>query len=331
MKLLIITLLLSCILSSCGGKIQIDGASLGATVYQQKTLKNVGIYYAYLNSLNYPTHAWDNDKVITDLDQYDILVIGDGIEKAAHPDYANSSYIIPRINSSVEVFGYVDIGNTVTHSMADMKTSVDEWETLGVEGVFLDEFGFDYWSGTDNAMRLRQNEIIDYIHTKNLKVFVNAWDPDDVFVKESSSPSTISSGDYYLAESYVFSTAGALNFTNHLAKMAKINSAQTTHGIKAFGVSTTNALGAAYSQTDFDFMSIAAQLDGLDGIGWGTVSFAATTEAGLMPFRSITSSNNSLKLTGSNSVDNGTEVISRSVLDGRNVNADYLNQTFTLQ
>jgi len=148
--------ILTLLLCSCNGEIFVEGATLqGASPYTQTTLKNVGIYYAYLNSHNYDVHAWNNDDVITDLNKYDILVIGDGIEKATHPDYANSSYIIPRIDSSVEVFGYVDIGVTVSHSMADMKTSVDEWQTLGVEGIFLDEFGFDYKLTTDNAMRLR--------------------------------------------------------------------------------------------------------------------------------------------------------------------------------
>lgn len=322
--------ILALFLCSCNGEIFVEGATLqGARPYSQTTLKNVGIYYAYLNSHNYDVHAWNNDDVITDLNKYDILVIGDGIEKATHPDYANSTYIIPRIDSSVEVFGYVDIGNTVAHSITDMKTSVDEWQTLGVEGIFLDEFGFDYKLTTDNAMRLRQNEILDYIHGKGMKAFVNAWDPDDVFVKESGTPSTIAIGDYYLAESYVFSTAGALNFSNHMAKMEKIRNAKSSHGIKAFGVSTTNSLIAAYDQSDFDFMAIAAQLDGLDGIGWGTASFAATTEAGLMPFRAISTSYNSLKLTGSNIIDTPGKKVSRSTLNS-SLEADYDTRTFGL-
>jgi len=162
-----------------------------------------------------------------------------------------------------------------------------------------------------------------------MKAFVNAWDPDDVFVKESGTPSTIASGDYYLAESYVFSTAGALNFTNHMAKMEKIRNAKSSHGIKAFGVSTTNSLIAAYDQSDFDFMAIAAQLDGLDGIGWGTDSFAATTEAGLMPFRPISSLYNSLKLTGSNSIDTPGEKVTRSTLSS-SLEADYSTRFFSL-
>jgi hypothetical protein len=247
--------------------------------------------------------------------------------------------IIPGLDSSVEVFGYVTIGDNggFPESLATIQGRIDDWQTIGAEGIFIDEGGFDFWpSGTDADMRVRQKTIIDYIHGKNMKVFVNAWDPDDLFTKESGNPLTFNSGDYYLLESYIIKddTAGGqtttMTFANHEAKIAKVQSAQSAHGILAIGVSTTGVLSGSYDQADFDFLAIAAQLDGLDGVGWGVKNFSASGgDNAIMPFRPIQTQYNKLKLTGSVSVDSPSEAKSQNVLNSGTINADYCNQTFT--
>lgn len=321
---------------SCNGQIDVKGSS-GSTSYSQTNLKNVAIYYGWLSSLN---ALGSNAAVINELNQYDIVVVGAGIQDAGHGDYANSTVIIGGLDSDVEVYGYITIGEPSAESIPTLQGKIDDWQTIGAEGVFIDEAGFDFWSGTDAAMRTRQNTIIDYIHGKGLKVFVNAWDPDDLFVKESGNPTTLNSSDSYLLESYIFqnptpATSGTqtttLSFTNHLNKIAKVNAAQASIGIKAYGVSTTGILSGSYNQSDFDFMAIAAQMDGLDGIGWGTFSFSGhgVDDAAVMPYRDIQSQYNNLKRTGSSTINKPAQTKYLPVLDTGTVEADYLNQTFS--
>lgn len=305
----------------------------------QTNLKNVAIYYAFLSSLNSAANGFDSTNVINDLNQYDIVVAGAGIEDPGHGDYANSTVIIPGLANSVELFGYVTIGDNggAPETLAAIQGRIDNWQTLGAEGIFLDEAGFDFWpSGTDAAMRVRQNTIIDYAHGKSMKVFVNAWDPDDVFIKEATNPITVTSNDYYLLESYIFKDGSAndqlttMSFANHEIKLAKVQAAQSSHGIKAIGVSTTGLDSGAYNQVDFDFLAVAAQLDGLDGIGWGTKNFSATgVDVAVMPYRPIQDQYNGLELEGSLLVDNPSESKSRLVLNIGTLNADYGNQIFT--
>lgn len=101
-------------------------------------LKNVGIYYGWPSSFNSATNGWNLDSVAAEMSLYGVIVLGAGLEKASHPDHANTGTIISKINPSVEVFGYIDIGNTNSRSMADMKTSTDEWKALGIDGILLD-------------------------------------------------------------------------------------------------------------------------------------------------------------------------------------------------
>ena len=101
-------------------------------------LKNVGIYYGWPSAFNSATNSWNLDKVAADMSKYGVIVLGAGLQKISHGDHANTVTIIGKISASVEIFGYIDIGNTNSFSMADMKTSTDEWKTMGVDGVLLD-------------------------------------------------------------------------------------------------------------------------------------------------------------------------------------------------
>lgn len=305
----------------------------------QTNLKNVGIYYGFLSSLNSGTNAFNNTNVINDLNQYDIVVAGAGVENAGHGDIANTTIIIPGLAASVELFGYVTIGDNggAPENLVGIQSRIDDWENLGAEGIFLDESGFDFWpSGSDADMRVRQNAVIDYAHGKGMKVFVNAWDPDDVFIKESGNPCTITTDDYYLLESYIFKDGTANNqlttmsFTNHLERIAKVFAAKLSHGILAIGVSTTGLLSGSFDQDDFNFMTVAAQLDGLDGIGWGAKNFSASGEDNaIMPFRSILTGYNNLSLTGSLTIDSHSKLKSQSILNVGRLSADYGNQVFS--
>lgn len=249
------------------------------------------------------------------------------LEDSTHGDYSNTSAILAGINSSVKTFGYVNLGNTNNYTIAEVKSRIDKWIILNIKGIFLDEAGFDYWNGTDNEMRVRQNQIVDYIHSKNLTAILNVWEPDDVFVKESGTPTTIAAGDYILYESYQFSTAATLNLTNHLTKINKLIAAKKSHNIKIMAINTTSSLSSNFVQAEFDYMTILAQTEGVDALAWGTAAFSASgADNGVMPFRS--SDYNNSNFFGNRSVKTSDNTITQ-IYKGGVFNLDFDNKTFS--
>jgi hypothetical protein len=138
---------------------------------------------------------------------------------------------------------------------------------------------------------------MDYVHSKNLKTIMNAWNPQDVFVLQSSNPLPLTSNDYYLWESYVFSFATPLSYKSHIDKYKAVLNGNTLYGVKTLGVSTTAASSGAFNQSDFDFMVLSAKLDGLAGVGWGVKDFGSD---GVMPFRAIKPKLSGILLQGAN-------------------------------
>jgi hypothetical protein len=117
-------------------------------------------YYGWLNSFNYSTNSWNNEKIAKDMAKYNYLVFGDGIQAPTHGDYANTQIIIPRIqalNQHAKIFGYVSVNQT----LSSFQTKVDQWNNLGVDGIFMDEAGYDY-----GKTRSEFNDIVDYVHGK---------------------------------------------------------------------------------------------------------------------------------------------------------------------
>jgi hypothetical protein len=148
-----------------------------------KALKQTLLNYGYPIAIN---DVWDVGQAAAIYADYDIVVFGDQYEHASHEAHTDTVNIITAVkvlNPSIEIFGYVPIGqiNPATQlTMAQMKTYVDEWFTSGATGIFLDEYGFDYM-----VTRAWQNEIVAYIHGKGMNVIANSWESDYVFSKEN--------------------------------------------------------------------------------------------------------------------------------------------------
>jgi len=116
------------------------------------------IYKGSIVNFNSSINFSDNENVAQDFARYDILVFDDGLQNPAHLDYINNQIIISRIqnlNSNVLIFGIVP--STDTFSTFSVK--VDQWNTLHVNGIFIDKSGYDF--GTTRA---DFNERVDYIH-----------------------------------------------------------------------------------------------------------------------------------------------------------------------
>ena len=187
-------------------------------------LKPLLVYYGYPIAYK---GLWDTAAVISEIAaNYSVWVVGDTYGDPAHAEYATTTAIVSGVRSSgVKVYGYVPIGqNTSGLTLAQMQVRVDQWDTIEVDGIFLDEFGFDYGN-----TRTRQKSIVDYVHGKNLPVCANAWTAEDFmcdnvnelpwpsndwryqnFVAGNATnlPLTRTAGDSYLIENFGFDHTG---------------------------------------------------------------------------------------------------------------------------
>lgn len=176
--------------------------------------KNLLVYYGWLNSFMSANNAWDNENIAQSMSKYNVLIFGDGISDPSHGDFANSQIIINRIkeiNPATSIFGYV----TVNQALDAFITKVSQWNGLEVNGIFMDEAGYDY-----GKKRTELNSCIDVVHTQEDSniCFLNAWNIDHVIGLENdlNYPNTtfnpglvetnIYPDDWYLLESFAVNT-----------------------------------------------------------------------------------------------------------------------------
>lgn len=175
--------------------------------------KNLLIYYGWLNSYG----TWNNETAAQRIAQFDLVVIGDGIQLTSHGDWANTAVIIPRVkalNPNIKIFGYV----TINQNFSNFKAKVDSWEAnLGVHGIFFDEAGYDYGSVSTNG-RAAFNDKVDYVHSTDKLCFINSWKIEHVLGNNSdvsypdttwnphSYDSNLNEDDWYLLESFCVNT-----------------------------------------------------------------------------------------------------------------------------
>jgi len=223
---------------------------------------------------------------------------GDSYRIANHGDYANTVIIINRIkalNPCAKIFGYV----TVNQSLSAFQGKVDDWDALGVHGIFLDEAGYDYGSTTTNG-RDAFNTKVDYVHGKtnaNL-CFANAWNMDHIIgtANDVSYPNTtwnpdtnasnLTYNDWYLLESHAINTTAYTASTpdgyeakaDWAARGLKAQGHRATYGINLAGVGViSNGHGSA--QDLFDFLFTSSMMWALDAIGSSDTSYGASSAA----------------------------------------------------
>lgn len=139
------------------------------------------------------------------------------------------------------VFGYVNLGCTPNPDTTAIKQKINKWSGMNVYGVFLDCAGFDY-----GVTRKIQNDVTDYAHGKGLKVFMNAWNPDDIGgnLNEKGVYQPSRAGDWYLAESRLISNNSYLSISDWSAKADKCLTYKRNKGIET-AVIATNAANSA--------------------------------------------------------------------------------------
>ena len=172
------------------------------------------IYYGYPSAVQVNGNAIKNQDGTPNLDgiaqalaEYDVIVLGAGLQSTSHPDHANTVKLISKIRAikpNTLVFGYIDLGvSTNNFSIAQMQAFTDQWKLTGATGIFWDDAGYDFLTP-----RARQNAMILYARSKSLPSFMNAWNPDDVFsstlvptYNPTGTASAMGPNDWFLLES----------------------------------------------------------------------------------------------------------------------------------
>ncbi len=248
------------------------------------------IYYGWLNSFNSAENSWNNELVAQDMAKYNYLIFGDGVQNPAHGDYSNTQTIIPRVqalNQRAKIFGYV----TANQTIVNFKTKVDQWETLGVDGIFIDEAGYDY-----GTTRSGFNDMVDYVHDQdNASIcFVNAWNLDHILGTDNdpsypnstynttSGSSNLTEDDWCLLESFPINTSAFISTGGYEGKAEWANrglaasNKRYEYGINLAGVGVINN-DNANGQDLFNFGFVSAMMWNLDVYGTSDTYYGASS------------------------------------------------------
>ena len=173
---------------------------------------------------------------------------------------------------------------TNNHTLTEIERRVDAWQGMGIDGVFLDDFGYDY-----GVTRARQNAAVNYVHSKGLPVCANGWSPDDVFGDQvvhpynpSGLPTSLGADDYYLSESYQVAESVIVDEADWQNKANPLLVYQRELGFNIFSNTTVNSSGV-YEEDKFFYAWYSAALYGHQATGWGEFEYSASTA--LAPFR----------------------------------------------
>lgn len=240
------------------------------------------IYYSYpslINSSNGNLNAAE-----TEFAKYQYVVLGDTLEHSSHPDHANTQAIVTSATTAnTTFFGYVDLGvSTQNLSSAKIHTDIDEWIATGVKGIFLDDFGYDF--GTSRA---RQNDAVDYAHSKGLPVVANGFLVDDVFsstVNATYNPTGVATHlaatDFYLYEDYQITSdvvnypGGYIDGPTWRLKADALAAVRATLPIQVLTVTVTNN---TFDSNQFNYAWYSTVVDGYTAFGWGEPDFSSST------------------------------------------------------
>lgn len=163
-------------------------------------------------------------------------------------------------------------------STTEIQNRVDAWHAMGVAGIFLDEAGYDY-----GVTRQRQNDAVDYVHNKGLSVFINAWNPDDVFspavdstYNPTGAPTHLGNNDIYLHESFQIILSGFQNPADWVVKSDKALNYKNQYSTRMATVTTVSESNPIFYQDKFDYAWWSTLLYGFDFMGWGELYFSAS-------------------------------------------------------
>jgi hypothetical protein len=202
---------------------------------------------------------------------YDLVVFGDGLElnDAEHDRTAAIIQLLKEGPRRTAVYGYVDLGKTQNLSIPENDRRDELWKAIGVAGSILYEAGRDF-----GVTRGRRNAVVQFLHARGLRAFLNAFEPDDLF----SAGHLLGKDDAFLLESFQVRLGRFDDSPASAARIARAVAARDRVGCRLFAVTTTSAT-EPYRPEMFAYAWWAAALWGVDGFGWGEPEFSSSTNA----------------------------------------------------
>jgi hypothetical protein len=248
------------------------------------------VYYGYPSAVN---ATFTVPLAAEQFGAYDHVILGDGLQDGPadpnpHPDHQNTIDIMAHpAAANARFHGYIDIGvTTQSLDIGEIERRVDAWEAMGVDGIFLDDYGYDF-----GTTRERQNTVVEYVHSRGLPATANGFFVDDVFGQvvhannPGGLPTSLAPDDFYFFESHQVSEASVVAPSAWYAKAERIRMYQVDIGFGVLSVTTNNALNA-YDAANFFYSWHSAALYGHVATGWGEYLFSASgVSNSLAPFR----------------------------------------------
>jgi hypothetical protein len=255
--------------------------------------RDLMVFYGWPGGYN---QYWNNESVSKDMARYGLIVLGAGLQDPSHGDYANTCAIVARIkqlNPGCLIFGYITTKETLTN----FQTKTGQWKTVGVHGIFMDEYGYDY-----SNTRAQQNERVEHVHGQNMVAFANCWNMDHALGtaddpsypnsthNPSAEESALNTNDWYLLESYLVNTTayadqgppvnkGYEAKAQWAARVIKMIGLRATYGINVAAVGIIDS-GEATGQAMFNFFFTGALMASLEGAGVSDTNYGATSGKG---------------------------------------------------
>lgn len=220
------------------------------------SLRKTLFVYCYPSAIN---NLWSATAVGNVLAEYDDVTFPQDIVQHV-VDAGNYHYDWDKVPVMISVaksknpgfmaYGYITVLDFVQYSEEIVEKKIQAWKSLGVDGIFWDEYGFDYFALHNinhyNA-RLIQNKALELTHKYGLVGIVNAWNIDDVFDTEGGAipelDQWLAGEDGYLYESIPYhaqsdqttqwASAGDIWY-----KAYRINNAYAKYKVKMYGIGT---------------------------------------------------------------------------------------------
>ena len=136
---------------------------------------------------------WSAPSVIAELTaNFDYWIVGHTYQSPTHEEYARTVQIIQGCRAAgMKIYGYIPLGtSSYNYTVNQIGAITDEWKAIGVDGIFIDEYGFDYGN-----TRQRQIDVVNLIHSKGLPICANAWVFEE-FVCDTLAETGWASGDW---------------------------------------------------------------------------------------------------------------------------------------
>jgi hypothetical protein len=269
--------------------------------------KKLLVYYGIPSRIN--GSAGNTAAAALQFTNYAYVVFGQDLEMDDPPGetkHADTIAVIATIhaNASTAVYGYITIGtyyldeNDVVqpsrnYTDLEINTRVGRWMNMGVDGIFFDEFGFDYLLKSDGThddcnARSRQNLAVSFVHNTYAKpVIANGFIPSEVIGQMCGAnwplfgaPGGIT--DFYFYEDHQISGGNyvdpALAVYGWKAKADSIKAYLDYPYTRNFKIMSVTTAGAdnAYHTNKFWYSWFSALMYGHEATGWGDYQFAAS-------------------------------------------------------